>query len=97
MAVYVDLMVQNFVCQKSNLITWYVLCLLWAWETHYSGPRVVPLIGMLSSRLPTIINQDFYFFASQEIGDVGRTPLEILLAERSKQEKYEYFTKHVGM
>ena len=43
-----------------------------------------------------IINQDFYFFASQEIGEVGRAPLEILLAERSKQEGYEYISEHVG-
>lgn len=56
----------------------------------------MPLIGMLSSHLPAIINQDLYFFASQEIGEAGRTPLEILLAERSKQEGYEYFSKNMG-
>lgn len=65
------------------------------WENHYSGSSVVPLIGMLSSHLPAIINQDFCFLASQEIGEVGRTPLEILLAERSKQEGYECISKHV--
>lgn len=71
-------------------------CLLWGWENHYSGSSVVHLIGMLSSHLSAIINQEFYFFASQEIGEFGRTPLEILLAERNKQEGYEYISKHVG-
>lgn len=71
-------------------------CLPREWKNHYSGNSVTPLIGMLSSHLPAIINQDFYFFASQEIGEVGRTPLEILLAERSKQEGYEYISKPVG-
>lgn len=56
----------------------------------------MPLIGMLSSHLPAIINQDLYFFASQEIGEAGRTPLEILLAERSEQEGYEYISKNMG-
>lgn len=55
----------------------------------------MPLIGMLSSHLPAIINQDLYFFASQEIGEAGRT-LEILLAERSKEEGYEYISKNMG-
>lgn len=56
----------------------------------------MPLIGMLSSHLPAIINQHFYFFASQEIGEAGRTPLMILLAERGKQGGDEYISKHVG-
>lgn len=56
-------------------------CLPRGWEIHYSGSSVVPLIGMLSPHLLVIINQGLYFFAGREVSEVGRTLLELLLAE----------------
>lgn len=41
----------------------------------------MPLIGMLSPHLLVIINQGLYFFAGREVSEVGRTLLELLLAE----------------